>query len=41
MKGTLTTLILGAALAEYGLTGLQHDEVGCKQWSRKFQAASC
>jgi len=25
MKGTLTTLILGAALAEYGLTGLQHE----------------
>ncbi len=26
MKGTLTTLILGAALAEYGLTGLQHED---------------
>lgn len=26
MKGTLTTLIQGAALAEYGLTGLQHDD---------------
>ena len=26
MKGTLTTLILGAALAEFGLTGLQHED---------------
>lgn len=26
MKGILTTLILGAALAEFGLTGLQHDD---------------
>ena len=26
MKGVLTTLILGAALAEFGLTGLQHED---------------
>ncbi|TXT28328.1 MAG: hypothetical protein FD131_3193 [Rhodocyclaceae bacterium] len=26
MKGTLTTLILGAALAEFGLTGMQHED---------------
>lgn len=26
MKGVLTTLILGAALAEFGLTGLEHDD---------------
>ncbi len=26
MKGVLTTMILGAALAEFGLTGLQHED---------------
>lgn len=26
MKGILTTLILGAVLAEFGLTGLQHED---------------
>lgn len=26
MKGVLTTLILGAALADFGLTGLQHED---------------
>lgn len=26
MRGTLTTLILGAAIAEYGLTGLRHED---------------
>ena len=26
MKGVLTTLILGAALAEFGITGLEHED---------------
>lgn len=47
MKGVLTTMILGAALAEFGLTGLQHEdgssyqpaEQGLRSTIRSFQLA--
>ena len=39
MKGTLTTLILGAALAEFGLTGLQHEDGSSYQPAEQASAA--
>lgn len=38
MKGTLTSLILGAALAEFGLTGLQHEDGSAHQPAEQASA---
>lgn len=38
MKGILTTMILGAALAEFGLTGLQHEDGSSYQSSEHATA---
>ncbi len=39
MKGALTTLMLGAVLAEFGLTGLQHEDGSPYQPDQQASAA--